>query len=316
MIVDDVTYFAEAVFQPDDVEQAVDQVVTDGAVYLSSAGNSGNLIDGTSGTWTGDFVNSATTAFGITGGTLHDWDPTAAVQVQNQLSSISGGGGNVVNLTWSDPLGASANDYDLFVVNATGTSVAGSSTTIQNGNDDPLEQVVANANGQRILVLKKTAAQPRFLSVITNRARFAPGGSTPLQRVVPHRRRQLRAQQRGQRDHPGGHAGAGSVRRWFAHRPVPNPHNSSNLSETFSSDGPRRNFFLTNGTAITPGNFGSGGGQTVSKPDITAGDGGLTTTPGFNPFYGTSASAPHAAAIAALVLDANPTLTPARSAPP
>ncbi len=49
------------------------------------------------------------------------------------------------------------------------------------------------------------------------------------------------------------------------------------------------------------------------KPDITAADGVSTTLPpfsGLNPFYGTSAAAPHAGAIAALVKSANPTLTP------
>ena len=36
-------------------------------------------------------------------------------------------------------------------------------------------------------------------------------------------------------------------------------------------------------------------------PEISAADGVVTTTPGFNPFFGTSAAAPHAAAIAGLV---------------
>ena len=34
-----------------------------------------------------------------------------------------------------------------------------------------------------------------------------------------------------------------------------------------------------------------------------------TATPGFNPFYGTSAAAPHAAAIGALMLSGKPKLT-------
>ena len=47
------------------------------------------------------------------------------------------------------------------------------------------------------------------------------------------------------------------------------------------------------------------------KPDITAADGTATGVAGFNPFFGTSAAAPHAAAIAALIKSAGP-FTPAQ----
>ena len=78
--------------------------------------------------------------------------------------------------------------------------------------------------------------------------------------------------------------------------------------------GPRRIFYEANGTAITPGNFLSTGGTVRQKPDFTAADGVMTAAEpqaSFNPFFGTSAAAPHAAAIAALILDADPSLTPA-----
>ncbi len=78
--------------------------------------------------------------------------------------------------------------------------------------------------------------------------------------------------------------------------------------------GPVRIFFTPAGAAITPGNvlFGTNGGQLLQKPDIAAGDGAATNVGGFMPFFGTSAAAPHAAAIAALVWSSNVALTAAQ----
>jgi subtilisin family serine protease len=89
---------------------------------------------------------------------------------------------------------------------------------------------------------------------------------------------------------------------------------ASNPTEFFSSDGPRRLFYHANGTPITPGNvlFATGGGLQLIKPDITAVDGVSCRTPGFSPFFGTSAASPHAAAIAALLKSAKPSATGAQ----
>ena len=91
------------------------------------------------------------------------------------------------------------------------------------------------------------------------------------------------------------------------------PFNSQDVVEYFSSDGPRRVFFNADGTPITPDNFSSTGGELRRKPTITAGDGISTVGipgPFAGPFYGTSAAAPHAAAIAALALSNNKSLRP------
>jgi subtilisin family serine protease len=89
--------------------------------------------------------------------------------------------------------------------------------------------------------------------------------------------------------------------------PYPGTFSGSNTIESFSSDGPRRIFFTGNGSPLTPGNFSSTGGQVLQKPDFTAADGvSISGAGGFSsPFYGTSAAAPHAAAIAALVKSRN-----------
>ena len=64
--------------------------------------------------------------------------------------------------------------------------------------------------------------------------------------------------------------------------------------ESFSSRGPTLILFDADGNAVN---------ETRSTPQLTAPDGGTTTTAGFASFFGTSAAAPHAAAVAALVLE-------------
>jgi subtilisin-like proprotein convertase family protein len=82
--------------------------------------------------------------------------------------------------------------------------------------------------------------------------------------------------------------------------PYPGTFSSATKIERFSSDGPRKIFFNADGTPV------AGGSVIRQKPDITAADGVSTSVAGFSPFYGTSAAAPHAAAIAGLVLSGNP----------
>ena len=84
--------------------------------------------------------------------------------------------------------------------------------------------------------------------------------------------------------------------------------------ETFSSDGPRKVFYQANGAPYTPGDVSSTGGIVRQKPDITAADGvQVTGVGGFpSPFFGTSAAAPHAGAIAGLIKSANSLFTPAQ----
>jgi subtilase family protein len=272
-------------------------VTASGALYFSSAGNSGNLNDRTSGVWEGNFVNGGPAGSPLTVvGSLHNFGG----QNFNPLTAAS----RLINLYWSDPLGGSSNDYDLFILSADGTTVVASSTNIQNGTqDDPYEEVFQDPDqGQapfpvnsRIVVVQKTGAAGRFLHLNTNRGRLsiATAGQTH------------------------GHAAAANAFGCAATPALaafPNPFNPSNVVETFSSDGPRRVFFQADGTQITPGDLSATGGLLRQKPDITAADGVSVTGVGGFPsrFFGTSAAAPHAAAIAGLLKSANPSFTPAQ----
>jgi hypothetical protein len=97
IIVDDISYFAEGVFQDGTVAQAVNSVVASGALYFSSAGNEGRLDAGTSGTWEGDFVDSGIV---LSGGAVHGFGGGLTHNLITQDAQASGG----FWLKWSDPL--------------------------------------------------------------------------------------------------------------------------------------------------------------------------------------------------------------------
>lgn len=296
IIVDDVTYFREGVFQDDDVARAVNTVTASGAMYFTSAGNSGNKNDNTSGVWEGDFVNGGASIAPIPlTGDLHIF---SGATVFNTLTTAGR-----VTLKWSDPLLQSGNDYDLFVTNSAGTTVVFAAATVQDGNDNPFEDAGNCFAGERLFILKKTGAAPRALHLNTNRGTLTFNTTSVMYGHNAAANAFTVAATPAATAFTGGSAG-----------PFPGVFSSANSVERFSSDGPRRMFFNPDGTEITPGNilFTTNGGIVLQKPNFTAADGTLTSTPGFAPFFGTSAAAPHAAAIAALIKSGVPGITNAQ----
>ena len=306
IIVDDVSYSDEPPFQDGVIAQAVNDVTQDGALYFSSAGNEGNLTNGNSGTWEGDFNPAGAAGSPLPAGyTLHSFGANNFVRLASATQDIT--------LHWSDPLDNSTNDYDLFILNSAGTAVltAGSSTTHQTGpGSDPIEEVF-NPNGfpanSRIVVVAKAGAQIRALHIGTfggvlqgGTSGETHGHNAPAGCVLSD---------------PGclGRAFGVAAVAWNSARGAIRafPGGALNPTEPFSSDGPRRMFYKADGTPIVPGNFlfGTNGGIVLVKPDISAADGVTVRTPGFSPFFGTSAAAPHAAAVAAIVKSARPSAT-------
>ena len=279
VIVDDVLYFAEPVFQDGIIAQAVDTVAAAGVAYFSAAGNSGNLAAGTAGVWEGDYSGIALPG------------PLAGLGIS---AHDFGGGTNsneltfdtpfFITLQWSDAFGASANDYDLYLLDAALTTVLAASTNVQSGTQNPFEFIDSTASddtGNRIVVVK-FGGDDRFIHANTHRGQLAEAtdgqifGHPAAEGAIAVAA--VNVATAGGGEFTGG---------------------AANPVEPFSSDGPRRIFFEADGTPV------EGRGVQPSKsrdvPDIAAADGVSTATPGFNPFFGTSASAPHGAGIAALV---------------
>jgi len=309
IIVDDVVYFAESPFQDSGPAQAVIDVTNDGALYFSSAGNEQNVDDRTAGNWEGDYDASGQ-SIGKFAGEAHDWDPGPLTQVLNPVSDDSAGVPTI--LQWNDLQGHSGNDYDLYAVGSDG-SVLGFSNDVQDGNDDPFERFNLPFGTAGLAVVKFSGAN-RYFQLTPFRGRFEdrPGlkafntpGVTRGHSAVPAAFSVAAV--------PAAAAFPREIAPGVPNPsgPFPNQFSRTQQSETFTSDGPRRVFYNPDGSEITPGNLTSTGGFVRLKPDVTAADGVSTSVPGFSPFYGTSAAAPHAAAIAALILSGNPGISPA-----
>ena len=286
VIVDDVGYPLEANLQDDLVAQGVNAATADGCYFFSAAGNDGNLNDGTSGVWEGDYAaGTSLVVGGETAGVRHDF---GGGQEENPVKGSFYG---TVVLQWSDPLGNSANDYDLFLVDGDGNVIL-SSTNTQDGSQDPFESISTGffAYSDARLVIVKVKGDNRYLRLqaFDRNLEIATAGNTWGHAAAEN------AVGVGQVDVRDA-GGAGGV------------FDGTESVRTSSSDGPRRVFFQPDGTPITAGDSTTTGGQEfqeLSKPDLAAAACVSTATPGFSRFCGTSAAAAHAAAIAALMLEA------------
>jgi subtilisin family serine protease len=190
---------------------------------------------------------------------------------------VAGGESGTVILQWANPFGAAGDDYDLCVRQTSGV-ILGCSADIQDGNDDPIEGLTVSCGAPAgsacaaDIQITLFAGSPRLLSM------FCVGACVFDEFNVP----------------------AGSI---IEHPSVPEvvavaaaSASTPTVIESYSSRGPT--------TILFPA------AESRPKPDVTGIDCVTTSRPGFSPFCGTSAAAPHVAAVAALALEADATLSP------
>lgn len=281
VIVDDIIYLAEPMFQDGIVADAADQVVAQGVPYFSSAGNNAR--------------QSYEAPFRNNGGNFHDFDPGGGSSVNQRITVNSS---STLILQWTDPFFSvsgtgAATDLDILIFNTSGTLLATFGTNNLGG--DPIEGVNFPAGTYDIRIGKATGPDPIavkyvwFGDITVNT--FATNSPSSYGHAVSD-----------------GAIAVGASFYFFTPRFGTNPP----LLENFSSAGGTPIYYLNDGTFIP-------GGVVRNKPEITSIDGTNTTFfgsgdsegDGFPNFFGTSAAAPHAAAVAGLMLDADPTLTPA-----
>jgi hypothetical protein len=275
IIVDDLGFFDQGYFTDTTVANAASAAVAAGVTYVTAAGNFSDIHH-----WQGNFVQGLS-AFG--GGRLHQFGtPGQDVNTVN----VPNGSQVRVFFQWSDDFAASANDYDLYLYDGDTIAQLDSSTFVQNGNDKPFESVYyTNNTGKtvhaQIWVVKKTGAAVREMEL------FVVGNST--------------MEFSTQGDAIFGHQAVAEV--------------MSVAAANAAAPGTIAGYSSRGGSTIYT-NFATQTKTTRQSLDGTAID-GVQNRVGqlgffFNPFFGTSAAAPHAGAIAALVLQARNSLTPAQ----
>ncbi len=336
---DDVGYFDEPFFQDGLAAQAIDTVEAQGVAYFSAAGNDSDLAyDNNSPSFTttkstladGDSENLL--IYGTSGG-------ANVISLPVNVPELSPGEFLAIVLEWNQPYvtgapgspGASS-EMDLCVTGAN------ASTTVVNLDGNPTTCTGPNQTGSdpvQILIVGNSAAATSNTSAQTiDLIVGLYGGTTPtmIKLVVEDGGAgstidaTYATNSATLQGHPSatGAAAVGAA----AFYSTPSCGTSPALLEPYSALGGAPILFNTSGTAIAA--------ETRQKPDFVGPDGVNNTFLGFQinsntapfvdnstvpqcadeasypNFFGTSAATPHAAGVAALMLQANPSVTPAQ----
>lgn len=298
--VDDIFYFAQPFFQDGPVAQAVNAVFSQGVPHFSSAGNDG----------TQSYESDSWSTAARTDGTpVYDFDPSASAVDTSQtvlIGDVSRFGSARFILQWDDPAASASpaspggdTDLDLLLyqVDEEGNETLVASSTTDNVGGDPVEiiQFASSSTTQYELRIVKAGdgPTPGRIKYIHNEAVAPQEYETNSSTLVGH---------------PNATNAAGVAAAYYQETP---PFGTDPAAaESFTSLGGTPILFNVDGSEKSSA-------EVRDQPRFTGPDGTSNTFfggdrdgDGLPNFSGTSASAPHVAALAALQLQADPSLSP------
>lgn len=273
IILDDIGFLDQPVFEHGAVALAVQEAINNGVVYVTAAGNDATQHYRADYQEFDPHDGKPTTNF-------HDFgrgDATMAIAIDP---------GNVffAVLHWPDRFDGSAStaNYDLLVFDASGQQSACTQSGIGGVCASTDDQLNSNAPPVEVVLVSNTSNRSVTVTLRINRV---AGASLPL--VLNFNRAGRLLEHNVARGSVYGHP---CVRGALAAGAINVNDPGFDTIERFSSRGPCELYFPA--FAVH------------TKPDVVAADGVLTSVPGFRPFFGTSPAAPHVAAIVALMIDA------------
>jgi hypothetical protein len=296
VIVDDVGYFEEPFFQDGPVAAAINQVTSEGVTYLTAAGNE-NIFDEAGNeiaSWEAPaYRDAGSCPAAVASSHCMDFNPGGPTDTTFGIK-VEPGETLVVDLQWAEPWNGVTDDLDAFLLSESGELLASSQEKNVTGTQTPVE----------IVGRKNNSSTAKTFRLVVNRRL---GVANPRLKFIV----MLDGPEFGETEYPEssggdvvgptiyGHAGAASAISVAAI-----PFNSTTEPEEYSSRGPVTHYFgpvegaLPAEPLLTP--------EELAKPDVTATDCGATTffarkVGSIWRFCGTSAAAPHAAAIVALL---------------
>jgi len=300
VIVDDVIYLDEPMFQDGIIAQAVDQVVARNVSYFSSAGNQANK------SYQAPFRNSGQSVIvgGVNYGVAHDFGGGDI----RQTITIPVGGNTRLALQWADPFfsvsgGAGAQTDLNILVFFNGALLTNLSRLTNNIGGDPSEILSLTAAGGatiEIVITKTAGPDPAIL-------KYVDFGSSVITEYPTNSSTSY-----GHNNSAG--AVATGAAAWF-NTPAFNTNLTRPVINGFSALSGTPVFITTTGV-----NTGYDPSKIRRNLSVVGPDGGNNTFFGADTpadadnlpnFFGTSAAAPHVAAVAALMQQAaGNTLTP------